>query len=414
MEKHSHIFRRFIAFGNMYDGYLLARRHKRKKGEVLEYSANLEDNLLYDQERLENKTYHTGKPQPFFEWFPKKRLIHSLPFNDRVVNCAAYLQLWPIYCKSFYEHSYGSIPDGGTLKAIKRLQDWMRMVQHKPGWVIGKMDVAKFFFRIPTEVQLRELGRPLDDPDMMWFLETAIRCDGRAFGLPLEYDDVATAERVPGRGMQVGSLISQMSANVVLTPLDHYIKRVLRIPYYIRYMDDMVFLCESRQQAWEATQACDEFLRSGFGLQLNHKTAVMPVRHGVEFIGRNVYLDRVQLRKGTTLRMKQHLAYVMKHYALGELELDHCISVFISYYLGLLPHTNSEALRQKILDSFVLVRNVEQYREAIGYLSSGKEFQDFAPVDGYGRREPLCWGGGRTDDEWPDYDDCKHCRCYGT
>ena len=92
----------------MYDGYLLARRHKRKKGEVLEYSANLEDNLLYDQERLENKTYHTGKPQPFFEWFPKKRLIHSLPFNDRVVNCAAYLQLWPIYCKSFYEHSYGN------------------------------------------------------------------------------------------------------------------------------------------------------------------------------------------------------------------------------------------------------------------------------------------------------------------
>ena len=391
MIKYSGVFERFATFENHYNGYLLARRHKRKKGEVLEYSACLEDNIFRDVDRLRNKTYRPGTPHAFFEYFPKKRLIHSLPFSDRVVNCAAYLQLWPIYSKSFYEHSYGSIPDMGTVNAVKNLQDWMRLVQHKPGWVICKMDVAKFFFRIPIEVQLRELGKPLDDPDMMWFLETAIRCDGRPFGLPLHYDDVATAERIPGRGMQVGSLISQMTANVVLTPLDHYIKRVLRIPYYERYMDDMVFLCESKQQAWETTQAVDEFLRSGFGLQLNDKTAVFPVRHGVEFIGRMVYLDRIQLRKGTTLRMVQHLRYVMKHYATGELDMDYCLAVFRAYYLGLLPHTNSEALRKKILDRFVLVRNMEQYRETIGDISSGKQLEDFAPVDGYGSREPVCW-----------------------
>lgn len=390
MEKHSHVFERFTTFENMHNGYLLARRDKRKKGEVLEYSARLEDNIFRDLGRLQNKTYSPGHPQPFYEYFPKKRLIHSLPFNDRVVNCAAYLQLWPIYSKSFYEHSYGSIPKRGTIKAVKQLQNWMRLVQHRPGWVIGKMDVAKFFFRVPVDVQLRELGRPLDDPDMMWFLERAIRCDGRGFGLPLQYDDVATAERLQDRGMQVGSLISQMTANVVLTPLDHYIKRVLRIPYYERYMDDMAFLCESKQQAWEATQACDEFLRSGFGLQLNDKTAVMPVRHGTEFIGRMVYLDRIQLRKGTTLRMKQHLAYIMKHYAMGDLDIDYCMAVFTSYYLGLLPHTNSEALREKILNDFVLVRNMEQYRETIGDISSGKQLEDFAPVDGYGSREPVC------------------------
>lgn len=400
MEKHSHVFERFATFDNLYNGYLLARRGKRRKGEVLEYSARLEENIFRDLGRLQNKTYCTGHPQPFYEYFPKKRLIHSLPFNDRVINCAAYLQLWPIYSKSFYEHSYGSIPGRGTIKAVKQLQDWMRLVQHKPGWVIGKMDVAKFFFRVPHEVQMRELGKPLADPDMMWFLEQAVTCDGRSFGLPLEYDDVATAERIPGRGMQVGSLISQMSANIVLTPLDHYIKRVLRIPYYERYMDDMAFLCESKQQAWETTQACDEFLRNGFGLQLNDKTAVMPVRHGTEFIGRMVYLDRVQLRKGTSLRMKQHLAYIMKHYAMGELDLDYCIAAFTSYYLGLLPQTNSEALREKILNDFVLVRNLEQYRETIGNESAGKQLEDFAPVDGYGSCEPVCWDSGTADYEW--------------
>ena len=35
---------------------------------------------------------------------------------------------------------------------------------------------------------------------------------------------MTTAERISGIGMQVGSLISQMTANVVMTPTDYYIK----------------------------------------------------------------------------------------------------------------------------------------------------------------------------------------------
>lgn len=76
MEKHSHVFERFATFDNLYNGYLLARRDKRKKGEVLEYSARLEDNIFRDLGRLQNKTYCPGHPHPFYEYFPKKRLIH--------------------------------------------------------------------------------------------------------------------------------------------------------------------------------------------------------------------------------------------------------------------------------------------------------------------------------------------------
>ena len=42
MEKHSHVFERFVTFDTMYDGYLLARRQKRYKAAVLDYSAHLE------------------------------------------------------------------------------------------------------------------------------------------------------------------------------------------------------------------------------------------------------------------------------------------------------------------------------------------------------------------------------------
>lgn len=356
MEKHSHIFEEFATFPSMHDGYLLARQNKRFRPEVLAYSANLEENIINDVNRLQWQTYTTGVPRPFYEYFPKLRLIHAQPFNDRVVNCAAYLHLWPIYERSFYEHSYGSVPGKGQILAVNTLQRWLQHVESKPvQWYMGKLDIAKFFFRIPIDVQLRELMRPLDDEKMRWFLDTAIRCDDRPFGLPLDCTDVTTAERVCGLGMQVGSLISQTTANVVLSPLDHYIKRVLRVPYYIRYMDDMMILMPSKLECWEAIAEIDNFLQENLGLQLNHKTSVTPVGVGIEFIGRMVWPGRTSLRKSTSLNMKRHLRYVMEHYSTGELPLEYCESVITSY-LGLMSHCDCEDLRNKTLEDFVLVR----------------------------------------------------------
>ena len=90
MEKHRHIFEQFATFDNMYDGYLLARKHKRYQDCVLEYTNLLEDNLIDAVNRLQWHEYQTGPLHQFYEYYPKKRIISSLPFYDRVVNCAAY------------------------------------------------------------------------------------------------------------------------------------------------------------------------------------------------------------------------------------------------------------------------------------------------------------------------------------
>lgn len=88
MEKHRHIFEQFATFDNMYDGYLLARKHKRYQDCVLEYTNLLEDNLIDAVNRLQWHEYQTGPLHQFYEYYPKKRIISSLPFYDRVVNCA--------------------------------------------------------------------------------------------------------------------------------------------------------------------------------------------------------------------------------------------------------------------------------------------------------------------------------------
>jgi hypothetical protein len=54
--------------------------------------------------------------------------------------------------------------------------------------------------------------------------------------------------------------------------------------------------------------------------------------------------------------MKQHLDYVKKAYANGEVELDYALDVMQSY-LGLLKHTDCIALREKICEDYVLIRH---------------------------------------------------------
>jgi hypothetical protein len=115
---------------------------------------------------------------------------------------------------------------------------------------------------------------------------------------------------------------------------------------------------------WDALGKMDEYLRKEFGLQLNNKTAVMPYDAGVEFVGRIITPDRMTVRKETSLQMKHHLRYVSRAYAEGEVTMEYAISVIRSY-LGLLKHTDCEALKESLCSMYVLVRNKrpEEVRE---------------------------------------------------
>ena len=58
MEKHSGVFKRFIAFENQIDGYKLAAKNKRYRPEVLDYSYHLEDFIIDGINSLIWKDYH--------------------------------------------------------------------------------------------------------------------------------------------------------------------------------------------------------------------------------------------------------------------------------------------------------------------------------------------------------------------
>lgn len=78
----------------------------------------------------------------------------------------------------------------------------------------------------------------------------------------------------PGRGLPIGASTSQfLATHVYLMGLDHHIKRVLKVPSYVRYGDDICCFGDRRAdlRAWRA--AIGQWLWHERGLRLKHPEA---------------------------------------------------------------------------------------------------------------------------------------------
>lgn len=186
MKRFSGLFEQIVDFENLWVAYLNARKGKRFRGEILEFSTNVEDRLIEIQKELITKTYKVGKYREFYVYEPKKRLIMALPFKDRIIQWAIYQVIEPLLDRQFIYDSYACRKGKGVQKAFKRLQYWQRKLvrsSEKPYYL--KLDISKYFYRIDHEVLLSILHRKFKDKDLMWLLETIIRSEETKFGVPL-------------------------------------------------------------------------------------------------------------------------------------------------------------------------------------------------------------------------------------
>lgn len=88
-----------------------------------------------------------------------------------------------------------------------------------------------------------------------------------------------------GKGLPIGNLTSQFFANVYLNALDQFIKHVLKIKYYVRYVDDFVIMHEDKEQLRTWLAAIKEFLSEELGLRLKNEVKVAPLGNGINFLG---------------------------------------------------------------------------------------------------------------------------------
>lgn len=221
-----------------------------------------------------------------------------------------------------------------------------------------KLDISKFYYRVDHAVLLDIFRRKIVDDDVMWLLNEIVNCEHTSFGLPAGLSVSDTEVRLAEKGMPIGNLTSQMFANVYMNELDQYIKRELGARHYIRYMDDMIVLSDSKDELHGYQRLIAGYLRDNLQLDLNNKTCIRPTTLGIDFLGYKVWSTHIKLRKSTSLRVKRHLKRLSEQYAAGTKNLDEIKEVVSSYH-GMLKHCNSYNLRCKISDSFVLKRSSE-------------------------------------------------------
>lgn len=345
------IYNDIYDYENLYIAYLNARKGKRYRKEVLEFTNNLEENLITLQNELIWKSYTVGKYREFYIFEPKKRLIMALPFRDRVIQWAIYQKINPFFEKQYISHSYACIKGRGTHQAVEKLQYWLKKV-HRQGkeYYCLKMDVAKYFYRIDHFSLMRILKSKIKDTDLLWLLETMVIQNETAFGLELDYSKEVRTNK---KGMPIGNLTSQMFANVYLNELDQFMKREMKVKYYVRYMDDFFILHEDKAYLHYIKKVIEYFIDVELKLQLNNKTAIIPVKQGIDYLGYKVWATHVKLRKSTSLRMKRRVKQLEKGYNKGKYTFEK-VNSSIQSYSGLLRYCNSYNLRKKMLEGITL------------------------------------------------------------
>lgn len=286
--KIKHVFDLIFSDDNLYEAIQDASKGRRYNKDVLRVQHDIWNVIEQIQQDVRSGKYTIDKYYIFYVYEPKKRMIMSITFYHRIVQWAIYRVINPLLVKGYIKDTYGCIPGRGSLAAMQRLRYWIKSVEHKPGtWYYLKLDISKYFYRISHEVLKEILARKIKDQQLLQVLYNIIDCQHTPFGLPPGKGpgEVPLEERLYDVGMPVGNLLSQVFANIYLDALDQFCKRTLCIHFYVRYMDDIIILSDSKEQLHMWKDEIQKFVETTLRLSLNQKTCIRPISQGIEFVG---------------------------------------------------------------------------------------------------------------------------------
>jgi len=134
------------------------------------------------------------------------------------------------------------------------------------------------------------------------------------------------------KGLPLGNLTSQLLVNVYMNEFDQFMKRELKVKYYIRYADDFVILNDSRNYLEDLLPKISHFLSESLKLSLHlGKVFMKTIASGVDFLGWVHFPKHRVLRTATKRKMLRNLK-------------DNLKQETVQSYLGMLKHGNANKL----------------------------------------------------------------------
>lgn len=234
------------------------------------YSLNeIEENLRLEAQ-LEKGTYKQRKPRRFKVTYPKERDIVSVAFRDRVFQRSLNDNIiYPRISKSFIYDNMACQHGKGPDKARDRLKCFLQRYYRKHGieGYVLKCDIKGYYPNMSHKV-VRDCFKKVIDG---WTYQQALTVlDG-------QYDGET--------GYNPGSQMIQIAGIGILNSMDHFVKEVLHIEYYMRYMDDFILIHHDKKYLLECKARLAQMLIS-LDCQFNtKKTNITPLSDGIEFLG---------------------------------------------------------------------------------------------------------------------------------
>lgn len=326
-------FRAFIDWGNLVVAYRRAARGKRSAAAVAGFEYALGERLIQLQRALQGGTWRPGPYVHFTVHEPKRRLISAAPFTCRVVHHALCAVIEPRFEPLFIADSYANRLGKGTHRALDRLQYFARRHSH-----VMRLDVRQHFPSIDHAILLDMLWRHVPEPGLRAVLEL-ILASGDGIGSEgaqpelFAGDDLLALARP--RGLPIGNLTSQFWSNCYLDPLDHFVRRTLRCPAYLRYADDFALFHDDKAQLAEWRERLIEFLATRLRLRVHERSAqALPCRAGIPWLGFVVYPDHRRVKARKVVAASRRLSERHAAWCAGEItfaELDASVQGWINH-----------------------------------------------------------------------------------
>lgn len=224
----------------------------------------------------------------------KTRPLGIPTVKDRIVQTAVKFVLEPIFEAQFLEGSYGFRPGRSCKDALREVD---RLI--KEGYVfVVDADLQSYFDSIPHARLMQRVEEQVSDGAVLELMERFLK------------QDIMQESRrwTPMGGTPQGAVISPLLANIYLHPLDVLMaEQGYRM---VRYADDFVVLCRSREEATEALEQVRTWVQEN-GLTLHpEKTHLGDCRlagEGFDFLGYRFEAGRRHVRKKSLQRLKEKI-----------------------------------------------------------------------------------------------------------
>jgi retron-type reverse transcriptase len=355
MKRLDGIWETVTSFANLLQAYRNARRGKRTKPGVAEFGLNLERELLALQRSLHEGTYQPGSYRLFTIYERKPRVIAAAPFCDRVVHHAVMQVIEPELDRTFISDSYACRKGKGVHAAVDRYQAWAQSYRY-----VLKFDIQQYFPSIDHDLLKEKLRRRIKDGRVLDLLDCIIESSPQSTTEPHYFPGDNLLTPLDRRtGIPIGNLTSQFFANLYLDDFDHYIKQVLKVRPYLRYVDDMVVLDHDKVRLAEICAAVRERLATERLCLHPRKAHISPVADGLNLLGYLVYPARRRLRSDNGHRFARKFRHMAKAYRTGRLEWAK-VAASTQSWIGHAQHADTEGLRRVIFSQVVFTRGMGQ------------------------------------------------------